>query len=73
MLDLHCNVGGGAIAGVKRGNLWVGVEPDPTLHAAVLQHVCTALSFEATTSDYFTAWEKRMYFSTITHLTPTTP
>lgn len=53
VLDIHSNVGGAAVAAVKKGSVWIGMEDDKKMRDATLDYVTNILAPEAMDLDWF--------------------
>ena len=58
ILDINCNVGTSAVAAIKKGLCWLGMEPEAKMALAAPFNIVSALSPYADEHDYFVDWYK---------------
>lgn len=63
ILDINCNVGSAAVAAIKRGLFWVGMEGNKKYRACIPKYVASMLSKSARVHSYYDSWteNKRMF------------
>jgi hypothetical protein len=61
ILDIQCNVGGAAIAAIKRGIPWFGLEGNKRMRDNLPRHCMQMLAKVARQYGYFKHWAKNKH------------